>query len=275
MNYNIYRKNDIYILDESKLYGVFSGNKYRKLDYILEGFNNDGIITYGSVYSNHCLASTYYAKSLNVPIVIIVIIEDEEEKYEKYPNIKLIKNLGANIVYIKRKKAHERIKEIKKKYSDYFWIPGGGHTEEGMLAYYNLFNRIFKEKKEMIRKINYIVLPFGTGTTSLGILKAINEKKEDIKIIGLSVARDKVKCLDSCLEFFNKDELDKLEIVTDYYNRYGDINKKDIKYRDLFFKKYNIILDPIYNIRSGRYIIENNLNNLLFINTGGIGNLFL
>ena len=62
---------------------------------------------------------------------------------------------------------------IKQKYSSYTWIPGGGHSKEGLEAYSDYFSSIIKNNKYYFRQIKKVICPFGTGTTALGILDGI------------------------------------------------------------------------------------------------------
>lgn len=273
IKYNLEKFGDIYILDESNNNGIFSGNKYRKLSYILKNFNNAGILTYGSKFSNHCIATAYYAKRLKTQAILLILSEEKFDMY-KFPNIKLAKKLGVEIVWIKTSKATEKIDYYKEKYSDYLWIPGGGHTREGMLSYFDLTKHIFNENKELYG-IEWILLPYGTGTTALGILKAINKLNKNIKVIGVSVSGNKKRCLKAALDFADKNELNNLQIIDKFAGRYGEFKNIDIKYQDRFFYEYGIYIDPIYNIRSIRYFYEMKLENGLIVNTGGVGNLYL
>jgi len=273
IKYNLEKFVDTYILDESNNNGFFSGNKYRKLSYILRNFNNAGILTCGSKFSNHCIATAYYSKRLKTKVILLILSEEKFDIY-KYPNIKLAEKLGAEIVWIKTSKATEKINYYKEKYSDYLWIPAGGHTREGMLSYFDLTKHIFNENKELY-KIEWILLPYGTGTTALGILKAINELNKNIKVIGVSVSRNKKRCLKAALDFADKNELNNLQIIDKFSGKYGKLNDIDKKYQDRFFHEYEIYVDPIYNVRSIRYFYEMKLKKGLIVNTGGEGNLFL
>lgn len=273
IKYNLEKFVDIYILDESNNNGFFSGNKYRKLSYILRNFNNAGILTCGSKFSNHCIATAYYSKRLKTKVILLILSEEKFDIY-KYPNIKLAEKLGAEIVWIKTSKATEKINYYKEKYSDYLWIPAGGHTREGMLSYFDLTKHIFNENKELY-EIEWILLPYGTGTTALGILKAINELNKNIKVIGVSVSRNKKRCLKAALDFADKNELNNLQIIDKFSGKYGKLNDIDKKYQDRFFHEYEIYVDPIYNVRSIRYFYEMKLKKGLIVNTGGEGNLFL
>ncbi|MBN1797208.1 MAG: pyridoxal-phosphate dependent enzyme [Spirochaetales bacterium] len=265
----------LWVLDETLICGIVGGNKLRKLEYILNGKNPKGIITMGSVYSSHCMAVAYWGIKNNIPVHLIIICDKQHENtLNKYPYLILCRKLGAKLNFISDEKAHDFIENYKNRYSDFLWIPGGGHTREGLEAYKDLFLRILKDNDEL-HVIDWILLPYGTGTTAFGIVAALNELNLDIRVIGVSVSRNKERCLDAASEFLEKSEMQKLLINDRFAGRYGRRDDYQNKYFKKFFKQTGIMADPIYNIRSIEYYYDEKLSNGLIINTGGTGNLYL
>lgn len=137
-----------------------------------------------------------------------------------------------------------------------------------------LAKKVFVENKNKLSKINTILLPWGTGTTTLGFLKAIKYLKLNIKVIAISVSRNKTDCIKKISNIFLLKENELLEIIDDYAGQYGKKLKDDEFYIKLFFNEYNIMIDPIYNIRSIRYFYKKKLKKCLIINTGGLSNSY-
>tara|TARA_B100001741_G_C16452275_1_gene550968 strand:- start:100 stop:924 length:825 start_codon:yes stop_codon:yes gene_type:complete len=274
MDYNIFQKNGIFILDESFGEKIHFSNKTRKLNYLLSEFSHSGIMSQGSIFSNNCFALAQYSKKLNTKFLFLAISE-KKFNINDYPNMRLSKELGAKIIHISKKNAFKEIEKFKNKFKNYLWIPGGGHTQGSLNEYYKLAKKIFNERPDIINKIDWILLPFATGTTAGGFLKATNELKKNIKVIGVSVSRNKNRCLESILEILSKDNLENLKVVDDFKGMYGKISKGDENIRDRFHKEFKILIDPIYNIRSIDYFYKNKLKNGLIINTGGSANNLL
>lgn len=272
LEYKIKDCHGLIILDESVHNGFYSGNKFRKMSYILRSFKGIGILTYGSKYSNHCLAAAYYGKMLNIDVVLLVLDDDTVDP-SAYPNLRMAMRLGARIERIKTACANTEIRKYKTQYSNYLWIPGGGHTRAGLLSYYDLTIELLGN--DLTRDIDWILLPYGTGTTSMGICKAVVAMSRDIKIFGVSVSRDLDRCRATAEEFLTEEEMQCLEIIPDYAGMFGIQLDRDSEYQDAFLQKYNVMVDPIYNIRAIRYFYEKQLNNGMIINTGGAGNLYL
>jgi 1-aminocyclopropane-1-carboxylate deaminase/D-cysteine desulfhydrase-like pyridoxal-dependent ACC family enzyme len=266
---------DLWVLDETLICSTVGGNKLRKLEYILNGKNPKGIITMGSVYSSHCMAAAFWGIKNNIPVHLIIICDNQQKNaVNKYPYLILCQKLGAKLNFISDEEAHGFIENYKSKYSDFLWIPGGGHTREGLDAYYDLFLRILNENKKL-HEIDWILLPYGTGTTALGIVAALNELNADIRVIGVSVSRNKKRCLDAAFEFMQKSDLTKLLIDDRFAGRYGQMNEYQNKYFKSYFKQTGIMVDPVYNIRSIEYYYDEKMRNGLIINTGGTGNLYV
>jgi 1-aminocyclopropane-1-carboxylate deaminase/D-cysteine desulfhydrase-like pyridoxal-dependent ACC family enzyme len=266
---------DLWVLDETRICNTVGGNKLRKLEYILKGKRPKGIITMGSVYSSHCMAVSYWGMKNNVPVHLIIIRDEPCENIEaEYPYLRLSVKMGAKLNFVSKEDAYDFIENYKARYADFLWVPGGGHTIEGLYAYKDLFMKIMDENEEL-HAIEWILLPYGTGTTALGITAALHEQGGRVKVIGISVSRTKERCLKAAEEFFNGGDLSDLLIDDRFAGRYGQRTADQHTYFTQFLKETGIMVDPIYNIRSVQYYYDENLRNGLIINTGGTGNLYL
>ncbi len=255
------------IIDESLNSNFCGGNKIRKLRYIVDNKEEyDGFLTFGSKYSSHCLATAFigFQKSKKVKLLIV----NEDSNISKYPHLKLAQDFGADINFIGTKNLYEKIEDQKKKNPNFFWIDGGGHTIEGLYSYRDWFNELVKSNV-LLKKFKNLILPFGTGTTALGIAQSIYDMKLDIKVYGISVSRDRSTCISESNKMVDKKVLELIEIDESFAGKYGQI---DLSQRNIslnFFKEYGIYPDPIYNIRVAQYLKNKPLKNCIVINTGG------
>lgn len=273
MKYNLVKYNNNFILDESLGCNIFAGNKFRKIRSIMQHRSPRGIISFGSPYSNHCLACSYYGIKNNIPVVILIIRNIQDNRM--YPNINLSRRLGAEIFFIDKEKAYDQIHKYKIKYSNYFWIPGGGHLEESTTEYLEVL-RSLHDRNNLFCNISKIILPFGTGTTAYGFAKFCHELNFNVMVIGISVSRSKELCMNSVLDFTDgKDVLKKIFIDDRFAGKYGNIIPGDSILINNFFRETGILVDPIYNVRLLRYIEDENIDNSLIVNTGGITNVCL
>ena len=271
MKYKLLKKKDIFILDESLGGKIFAGNKFRKSKYLLNLPIKKGVITIGSKYSNHSLAMAHYCKLLNKKFTYL-LIEKNKISQKKYSNIRLIKDLNAEVIQIKSSEAKKKINFYKNKYKGYMWIPGGGSNKQALDQYFKLAKKVFIENKKKLSKIKLILLPWGTGTTAIGFHKAIEYLNLNINIIAISVSRTKKKCIKEISNIYSLKRKKLIEINDDYAGKYGKKLKDDSLFRKLFTKEFGVKIDPIYNSRSIRYFYKKKLKDCLIINTGGLAN---
>ncbi len=261
------------VIDESDNCPVCGGNKIRKIRYILSDERIDGILTYGSKYSSHCLASAYWGAVNNIPVRVLVL-EPREISFLNYPNLKMSLTLGADLVRVPPSEAYDRIKEEKKSFSSHFWIPGGGHTEEGLEAYRDWFGQLLDEDTSLMDR-DWVALPYGTGTTALGILMAIHDRELSMEVIGVSVSRSKDRCLEAARDLVSDEKLDPLTIDDRFAGKYGERTSRQETMRHTFLEETGILPDPIYNVRVVEYLEEEDRQNGVIINTGGQWNNLL
>jgi D-cysteine desulfhydrase len=263
------------LLDEGQNHSYVSGNKLRKFNGILkEQPEVNGFITLGSVFSSHCMTTAFYGAYLGKPVVLIIIAESEVDERD-FPHLKASIDFGAKVLFVKGAEATAFIDEQKERYKDYLWIPGGGHTPGAAAEYCAYFKSLF-QANETLRSVGHIILPYGTGTTAFGICKAVSALQLPTRVIGVSVARDKERCLQAAAEFAGSEaELSSLEIVDDYAGRYHDRTPETEAARQRFFKETSVLPDPVYNAKSIEYFYRKEMSNTLIVNTGGMLNNLL
>ena len=262
------------ILDENCINSFISGNKVRKVKGIMDGGGNtNGLITIGSKYSSHILACAYWACYSSISMIGIVIT-DKQINIKEYPHLLMAVKFNADLKYINNENAYEYIENIKNLNKNYLWIPGGGHHQKAARVYEDLFMKIFREN-DNARHCRTILIPFGTGTTTLGILNAVKKSGLDIEVIGVSVSRSKDRCLEALYEIQNEIPVEQLEIVDWFSGKYEERSNETENARWNFFYRSGILVDPIYNAKSIYTFHEKGLEKCLIVNTGGMLNNLL
>lgn len=264
-----------YILDENLNNSFISGNKIRKLKGILSIEKQlTGLLTFGSPYSSHCLATAYFGMVLGIPVKLIVLTDNSVDT-EDFPHLKMAKKMKADIEYCRIEDASSYIEKTKQKYPSFLWIPGGGHVLIAANQYEFLFDDLAKIYPEIFNKINSIILPLGTGTTALGVYKSIRKTGLDIKVIGVTVSRPAEKCKDILSDMDSNIDFTQFEIIDDYSGLYDLRTEATEIARLTFLRKTGVLVDPIYNAKSIECLYRYNLKNTLIINTGGMLNNFI
>lgn len=288
-NVNIYIKRD----DQTGF--ELSGNKIRKLDYVLydaiEG-GYDTIITCGGIQSNHARATAIASKKLGLN-VHLVLKSDESDDYSG--NYFLNQMIGAEIHHISfeeyknsRNAIMEDIKkDLEAKGSKVYIIPEGASNGLGNLGYIDAYNEIVKQETDMNIKFDYVVAAMGSGSTHAGLYIGSKLHNSDTEIIGYNIYDTKVdgikKIYNLILEsskYIALPEILKEEIYlpVEYVGKgYALSTDEELSFIKKFAREEGILLDSVYtgkamyglisDIKKGKYTSE---SNILFIHTGGV-----
>ncbi len=291
---------NIYIKRDDQTGTEISGNKVRKLEYALKQAKDMGatlIITTGGIQSNHCRATTVAATMLGMKTLLLLRI-GEEPKIEG--NYFLNKLLGAEIRFCTpdeyRESRNEIMREIANEKSlsgeKCYIIPEGASFGIGSLGYFNAFEEILLQEKEMSIRFDAIVTATGSGGTYSGLYLANKHYNQNKRIIGFAVC-DNTEYFVNRIDQINRDALefinyeidirkDDIEINDKYTGiGYAVSTKEELDFIKYFAREEAVILDPVYTgkamfglyneLKSGRF---KDLNNILFIHTGGLFGLF-
>lgn len=292
MNYSI-GETQIFIKRDDILDFAFGGNKVRLFEYIaavIEDSKAKRIVTYGSVFSNYTRVAAAVCAELNVECDIIVLDEKVNEE-KKGGNATLLEYYDANIIHCSLEEASKFIDEyqekLRKEGISFLWIPGGGHIPEASFAYVDVAKEIKKQMREQGEYFDAIFLPCGTGTTQAGLIYGMSDTI--VEVYGITVSRTVDRCekeiedtliqmkkLDTC----NEDIKYKINVLKGLDIKYGEVNDeigeiiKEVAISD------GIFLDPIYNAKAFGGMVDflkdkKNYKKVLYINTGGLPNIFL
>ncbi len=304
---------DIYIKRDDLTGLAFGGNKSRKLEFIIQDAldkNADVIITWAAVQSNWCLQTAAVARKFGMrPVLVLFKMYELPEEYDG--NLLLDFILDAD-VRIKDAVAGKFIKiddvldvieevesEVKKQGHTPYIAPIGGSMVGGSMdkplgaiSYVNAFVEMMEQCEEMGFEINSILHATGSGSTQAGLAVGAKALKENVNVLGISVADDK--------ESFGKDVLNIAQdtaralraefeikkediIIFDEYIKegYGILNKDVAEAVRLVSEKEGIFLDPVYTGKAMAGLLDlvkkdffHKEDNIIFLHTGGTPALF-
>jgi len=166
---------ELYLKRDDLLHPIISGNKWRKLKYILEHvltLKTQKIISMGGAYSNHLHALAYIGKLLAIQTK--AYIRGERPKVLN-PTLSDLQAWGMHLEFVSR--SDYRLLRKYKAYDTFpswqkgeYWLPEGG-----------AMNLALQGVAELVTEINldYDVLcvPCGTATTLAGIVCATSSKQ--------------------------------------------------------------------------------------------------
>ena len=273
----------------------FSGNKIRKLEYILyeaRRKKTDIIFTCGGEQSNHCRATVSAALRLGIKTKLFLWGKDPNFADG---NLFLSKMYGADISYLNKRNYNnvneimfEEKESLNRKGKNVYVIPEGGSTTLGIWGYISFIN----ELKNQINPNNIkgIMIAAGTGGTAAGMLVGAALNKLKLKIFAVNVLYGKNEITNKILQLTEgviseyklncKINKSNLEIVDGYSKEgYKNISKDKIKLITGISKETGMLLDPAYTGKTfAAYydlILKNNKGNqIIFLHSGGIFGAF-
>lgn len=305
---------NIYIKRDDQTGSEFSGNKVRKLEYVVADALEKGadlLITCGGIQSNHCRATVSVATALGMKSAVLLRISETPPVTGNYFLDKL---MGADVKFCTREEYSKSRGEImeqmaeeyrKEGYHPYV-IPEGASNAIGTLGYYNCLNEIAEQEREMNVKFDAVVVATGSGGTYAGLFLANEVHKYGKRIIGMCVCDDEEyfsnivkEIAPAALEMLpkrvkndrngNLKKLDysKMEFTRKYVGiGYALSRPEELEFIKKVARLEGLVLDPVYTGKA-MYGLYNELQpggmlnagsrkklNILFIHTGGLYGLF-
>ena len=252
--------NNNLFLFRDDLYTPFSfskanGTKLRQCIHLVNHVKPIGLITYCSIDSPQQLIVATVAKSINIPCV--VVLGGNRESIYTIES----KKIGAKIIRYKYSGRHSILKSIAKKENlklNYLLIDYGINIKNYLDVFIESTSKLVKYVPDEIQEL-YITC--GSGFTSSGIIigKNIYNKNFNINLIGN--APNRILKINEILNDFNMPELKNSFNYIDAYN-----NTKFSYTKKVNYKINDISLHPLYEAKTWKYVIDNNIINYNKIN---------
>ncbi|MCX7995369.1 MAG: D-cysteine desulfhydrase family protein [candidate division WOR-3 bacterium] len=270
---------------------LISGNKIRKLEYLIADARNkkcDTIITCGAAQSNHCRTTIAFCKILGYDCHLFLRTKD---KPEYTGNLLLDELLGATIRFITPEEYQNRMeimadyaKSLKGKKA--YIIPEGGSNEIGALGYVDCMREMAGFIKK--EKVEAVYCAVGSGGTYSGLLLGKKLLQVPVELNGVIVC-DTIeyftnKILEICtraIDKFNfkiKVDVPDINLIDGFVGEgYGIPYPEEIETIKMLAKK-GILLEPVYTGKAFYGMLKDmekrRYKKVLFIHTGGIFSIF-
>ena len=269
---------------------VLSGNKIRKLEYLLfdaKQQNADTVLTCGGVQSNHARATVYAARQLAMEAEVFLRGLDNQPSSG---NLFLMRLANATTyplspdAYVERDKhMQERADALRAQGRTPYIIPEGGSNALGSLGYV----RSMLEIVQGIDDLDFIITAVGSGGTLAGLLAGAQITNTRAQIIGVPVCDDGhifAQRVNLILQDL-RTHIPELTIQSHENNfcdghvgsGYALATKQELQQISTVVKDSGLVLDPVYTNKafSGmRAMIKNaripQQSKVLFLHTGGI-----
>jgi 1-aminocyclopropane-1-carboxylate deaminase len=232
---------ELWIKRDDLLHPVISGNKWRKLKYILDSVLSSGmdtIVSMGGAYSNHLHALAYACQVLGLKS--IGIIRGEQPSVLNSTLLDM-QQWGMTLKFVSRSdyRHYRQFKDLQALPGlapGQYWLPEGGAQALALKGVAELVCEI---------EIPYdtLCVPCGTGTTLAGIIGAVPER---VSVIGFSALKNAGTLMHD-VESLLTESVSNWQINQDYhFGGFAKINAELNSFIDAFERATSIPLEPVY-----------------------------
>ncbi len=174
---------------------VLSGNKVRKLEYVLHEVQRDNLdvlITCGGWNSNHCRATAFVAAQLGLKAHLIL---RDDGGFKSDGNYLLDKISGAAISVYDEKRYFAELNSLFETWQKHYaerglksrLIPTGGSDATGVIGYYAASLEMSSQFETLGLEPGYIVCASGSGGTQAGLTLGFSLLQSSAQVIGIAV----------------------------------------------------------------------------------------
>lgn len=270
-----FRKRQIHVVRDDLSDKFISGNKFRKLYFLLKkDFLPLKIITSGGVQSNFLLAISRFCFLKKIELVYVVRQIPKFLKENPKGNHKFAKEFGTNFYELEAqifRNAELRAKIIKDKFSgkNTQFIEFGGAEEETLEGMQSLVENVGFEKNQKI------VLPSGTGASSYFLQKVLLDYGKENQVFTVPCVGNSNYLLKQFSHYKGLNSLKFPKIIDNDLKRpFGKVPKEIFDFYYEFLEETGIKLDLLYGSYTLFHFFKNtDFENFYYIHTGGlIGN---
>jgi 1-aminocyclopropane-1-carboxylate deaminase len=235
---------ELWIKRDDQLHPIISGNKWRKLKYILDHalcLGSDTLISMGGAYSNHLHALAYVGKLLDIKTKGLI---RGEPGPELTCTLKELQDWGMELEFVSRT-AYRELRHHRGHYDlpglqpNQYWLPEGGSQPLALRGVAEIVH-------EIVIPYDVLCVPCGTGTTLAGLIASV---PEHISVLGISALKNAaflntdVKKLLSCSK-------NNWQINLDYHcGGFAKTNPELLYFIDRFEHSTKIPLEPVYTAK--------------------------
>lgn len=286
---------EVWLKRDDMTAGAESGNKIRKLEYLLGDATNQGadtIITCGGTQSNHARATALLSRQLGLRCTLILRSEDESDR-ALVGNLLLSHLSGANIRYVTAAEYAQRVTLLQSVADDLrqsgakpYVIPEGGSNGLGALGYVDAIEEVRKQAALGLlpETLDSVAFACGSGGTAAGVALGIAHFGVAKRADAFAVCDDKAYFEQRVATIVAEATRRRPDLGTpgslnihDAYKgpRYGVMDAEQLDFLRRVTAETGLVFDPVYNGKAlfGLSKLEDKPNRVLFIHTGGLPGL--
>jgi 1-aminocyclopropane-1-carboxylate deaminase len=264
------RKIKVFIKRDDLIHPLISGNKWRKLKYILQEAHHqqkDHLVTFGGAFSNHLLATAAAGARFGFKTTGFVRGEAVQNN-----TLFLCRLHGMNLIFCDRDSYKNKHALFESHFADdahAYFIDEGGASAEAVKGCSEIID-------ELPIVYDHIFCACGTGTTAAGIITGLQQRKTPSAFHAIPVFKNGE---------FMRPEIDAhLNTPSDYhlhtgyhFGGYAKTQPELINFIKHFVASTGILIEPVYTAKMLYAILDlatqnyfKPESNILAIHSGGI-----
>ena len=266
--------NNLFVKRDDLIDPYISGNKWRKLKYILARVkfeNKTHLVTFGGAFSNHLVATAAAASRSGLQSTAFV--RGEAVKNEM---LLLCSLFGMNLIFTDRESYRNKRQLFAQHFAhdeQAYFIDEGGASMEATIGCAEIID-------ELTAPYNHIFCAAGTGTTAAGLLRGIQQHGLNTKLHIVPVLKGAAFIQEEIAQFTPVSG--HLNLHLDYhFGGYAKTTPELISFIKAFTSKTGLLLDPVYTAKmfyAIRDLAQQGVigkdEKVLAIHTGGLMGLF-
>lgn len=288
---------DLFLKMECEADFIGSGNKVRKLEYLMHAAKAEGVtdlIIDGSTSSNSCMALAYYAQKFEIKSHCIL---SGQQTYQG--NHALIMRYASNAIHIgswsedKIAQAYMRLEQNLARNGAKSWrVPTGVSNTLTAFAGFDLMEEIMMQARDAKLSVDHIIVPAGTGSTLTGFDMAQHVHGENLHMHGAAIANDERffrdqtaqtyrQLADQGVGDFTGQEQSRYSIQNMVGPGYGKNKTKDLTEIDRIERLSGVFFDSTYMFKTyqsiARLLEEKRIQrgeSVVLLHTGGMNERF-
>ncbi len=257
---------------DDQLHPQFSGNKARKLAWLLDTTLPSDITTligYGSVQANSLYSLAALAKLKGWQLEYYVARIPQWLTASPTGNYRAALALGARIIVTETQPA-EYIENVRRPDQQCLCVPEGGRSQWAQYGVEQLARELLTQISPSVRQNTIVALPSGTGTTALYLHKAL--ASHDIQVVTCPCVGGEAYLVK---QFQSLGEKSHPHILTlDNKHHFGKLDKQDYKIWQSLFTATQVEFDLLYDPMMWRCLMDwlpnQSRTSLVYIHQGGV-----
>lgn len=234
--------NPLWVKRDDLIDPYISGNKWRKLKYILADAkqqHRNHLVTFGGAYSNHLVATAAAASRFGLRATAFVRGEHVNNEM-----LTLCKLFGMQLIFVDRESYRDKRNLFETHFTgdeNAYFINEGGASAEAVKGCAEIIS-------ELDMQYDHIFCAAGTGTTAAGLLQGINTHQLATQLHVIPVLKDGGFIAQEIAHYENN--LDHLQLHLDYhFGGYAKTTPALLQFMKNFITQTGMLIDPVYTAK--------------------------